>query len=471
MDHQVIIVGNTIAALNAAITIASKRIPVMIFSRTPLRRSPSLNIKEGINAAMASPHPDISTQVHLYDTVLKGDYLIHQNFASEMIDAAEKIVLQYDRMGVPFNRTEEGYVKLFHSDDATEARIARVDGRTSHFIVNALASQVDRFVKESTITLYENWQFLSLIQDDDGNAVGIVAQNLFTMEIKSFSAHGIVMAAGGFEQIYESKAAPFVNDGAEISALFESGAILANCEFVKFDTEGVHPLGGLWIDESSSTSIPGLFAAGGCQYLFNGAGSLNGNRLLAESYSGLKAGSFALEYFISQGMESNIPTSVFDDSVAKIKAVDEKMLNMNGDENPYLLKKDLNQIMLEYVGSKRNADGLNKAIIQIDELKSRFKNCGIRDKGLWVNQELMFMKNLSSMLNLSQIVTRSALKREESRGCHLRDDFPNRNDEKWLFSTLVRKNDEDIQFNFEEEIDLTSFSSVKDVGEESAVQL
>ncbi|MEO0299608.1 MAG: succinate dehydrogenase/fumarate reductase flavoprotein subunit, partial [candidate division WOR-3 bacterium] len=96
-----------------------------------------------------------------------------------------------------------------------------------------------------------------------------------------------------------------------------------------------------------------------------------------------------------------------------------------------------------HVGVFRDREGLEKALQKIKELKEKYKYIKLVDKSKVYNTELINALELENMLNVAEVVTVSALKREESRGAHARIDFPKRDDEKFLKHTLAYKDEKD----------------------------
>jgi succinate dehydrogenase/fumarate reductase flavoprotein subunit len=458
MEQGIIIIGNSVAALNTAIAIAEKGVHVSLFSRASVQRSASNAIKEGVNAALDSLDAEMSTKVHLFDTVCASEYLFDQELALEMVEAAPRVVNLYDRMGVVFDRGIEGYVKLSYVDGASETRCACAGDYTGQSVVHALSSQILRFVNKGYIKHFEGWEFLSLVKDSDGRVAGIVAQDRCTMEVNSFSAWAVVLATEGFGQIYSRKLSSLASDGAEMFICFSAGANLANLEFTHIGEDEVVTFGGLWVDEKMETSVPGLFAAGECQFQFRGIAPMSGNRILAQTYSGLKAAVCALEYFIGSE-QKEIPASIYNDEIEKQKKENEKLLSSNGSENPYLIKNELNDVMSKFVGVEKNAGSLNEASNKIEELLAKYKKCKLLDKGLWMNEELFFVRGLRGTLALAGLVVKSALGRKESRGSHRRSDFAGRDDKNWLCLSKVISDKGEL--NYDTKIDVEVFSPTK----------
>jgi len=197
---------------------------------------------------------------------------------------------------------------------------------------------------------------------------------------------------------------------------------------------GMHyTMGGLWVDFNQMTNIPGVFAAGECEYQYHGANRLGANSLLSCIYAGFISGPIALDY------AKSLPTQEGDGGhAAEIKRqaeINAALLNNKGTENPFKLWRELGQTMTEHVTVIRYNKGLKEADAKIVELLERFKNVNLSDRSQWANTSFAFARQLKNMLELSRVVAQGAQLRDESRGAHYKPDFPDRNDEKFLKTT------------------------------------
>jgi succinate dehydrogenase / fumarate reductase flavoprotein subunit len=98
---------------------------------------------------------------------------------------------------------------------------------------------------------------------------------------------------------------------------------------------------------------------------------------------------------------------------------------------------EMKAVMFDHVGVFRVEDGMQIAVDKVRELKERFKEIRIDDKGLIFNMNLIEAWELSNLLDIAEVTAVSALARKESRGAHSRDDFTERDDKKWLKHTLA----------------------------------
>jgi succinate dehydrogenase / fumarate reductase flavoprotein subunit len=197
---------------------------------------------------------------------------------------------------------------------------------------------------------------------------------------------------------------------------------------------GMHyTMGGLWVDFNQMTNIPGVFAAGECEYQYHGANRLGANSLVSCIFGGFISGPNALKYAKSlEGQEGDGGHAA---EVARQAEINAKLLKNEGKENPFKLWRELGQTMTEHVTVIRYNKGLKQADEKIVELLDRYKNVNLADRSQWANTSFAFARQLKNMLELSRTITLGALLRDESRGAHYKPDFPDRNDEKFLKTT------------------------------------
>lgn len=197
-----------------------------------------------------------------------------------------------------------------------------------------------------------------------------------------------------------------------------------------------YSMGGLWCDYNQMTNIPGLFAAGEVDYQYHGANRLGANSLLSSIYGGMVAGPKAIEYISALSKHTDdIDSSVFEAEKKNQQERYDKILSMNGDENAYVIHKELGEWMTDNVTVVRHNDRLKKTDEKIQELMERYQNINVTDTNKWSNQGAPFIRQLWNMLHLARVITLGALNRDESRGAHYKPDFPERNDEKYLKTT------------------------------------
>src|SRR5256885_8606913 len=194
MAERYIVVGGGLAGLMTVIKLAEAGKHVDVFSIVPVKRSHSVCAQGGINGAVNTKgegdHPDI----HVKDTLKGGDFLAEQPPVRGMCYAAPQIIYLLDRMGVPFNRTNEGLLDFRRFGGTLHHRTAFAGASTGQQLLYALDEQVRRYESEGLVRKYEYWEYLSFIKDEQGACRGIAALNLRTMDIEAFPADAVCLA-------------------------------------------------------------------------------------------------------------------------------------------------------------------------------------------------------------------------------------------------------------------------------------
>ncbi len=202
-----------------------------------------------------------------------------------------------------------------------------------------------------------------------------------------------------------------------------------------------YSMGGMWVDYNQMTNIPGLFAAGECDYSQHGANRLGANSLLSAIYGGMVAGPKAIEYINGLAKSSSdLSSAMFDSYTKKEQEKYENILKMDGTENAYMIHRELGEWMTDNVTVVRFNDRLKKTDEKIQELMERYKRININDTQRWSNSGASFTRHLWNMLILARVITLGALNRNESRGAHYKPEFPERNDEQFLKTTMAKFN-------------------------------
>jgi succinate dehydrogenase / fumarate reductase flavoprotein subunit len=213
---------------------------------------------------------------------------------------------------------------------------------------------------------------------------------------------------------------------------------------------GVHySMGGLWVDFEQRTNIPGLFAAGECDYSIHGANRLGANSLVSCVYGGFTAAPSAIDYaknIVRGDAETN---GIYDAELKRQQEINAGIVNSTGGENQYKLHEELGKVMTDNVTVVRYNDRLQATDEKIRELQDRFTKISINDSNLWATQAVPHARQFKNMLELARVITLGALNRNESRGAHYKPDFPDRNDEEWLKTTIAEYAEEAPVLSYE----------------------
>jgi succinate dehydrogenase / fumarate reductase flavoprotein subunit len=566
------IVGGGLAGLAAAMKIAETGHEVDLISVVPVKRSHSVCAQGGINGAVNTKGEGDSPAKHLDDTVYGGDFLANQTPVKQMCDMAPSIIYLFDRMGVPFSRTQEGLLDFRRFGGTLHHRTAFAGASTGQQLLYALDDQVRKWESAGKVNKYEGWEMLSLILDDHQVCRGLVAMNLQTLELRAFQADAVIMATGGPGLIFGKSTNSMTCTGSAVSACYQQGARYANGEFIQVhptsipgedklrlmsesargeggrvwvprqqgdarsprdipDAErwyfleekypaygnlvprdiatreifqvclegngvagenqvyldlthipaetltrklgaileiyemfvgddpryvpmrifpGVHySMGGLWVDFEQRTNIPGLFAAGECDYSIHGANRLGANSLVSCVYGGFVAAPSAIEYAKNVERGSTETNGLYDDEVKRQQEINDQIVRNEGSENQYRIHEEMGKWMTDNVTVVRYNDRLKATDDKLLELIDRFQRISINDSNLWATQAVPHARQLWNMLQLARVITLGALNRNESRGAHYKPDFPDRNDDEWLKTTIAEYAEEAPVFSYE----------------------
>jgi len=544
--NGIIVVGGGLAGLMTAIKAAESGHKVKLFALHQARRSHSVCAQGGINAAKNLKGEGDSTWQHFDDTIYGGDFIANQPLVKRLCEAAPDIVDLTDRMGVMYNRTPEGLLDFRRFGGTKYHRTAFAGTTTGQQLVYALDEQVRRHEADGYVERFENWMFMEPVIDDNGACRGITGMDMYTMEIRSFTADAVVIATGGLGAVFGRSTNSIVNTGSAMSACYLSGAAYANPEFIQVHPTAMHGedklrlisesargeggrvwvqrdgkpwyfledwypaygnlvprdvasraifkvvkelglgidgedvvyldishlpreqldtrlfgimeiyekfagndprkvpmkvypavhynMGGLWVDDTMATSVPGLFAAGEAEYQHHGANRLGANSLLSCLFDGMVAGPSAVRYAEEDRPEAG--TSLFESSEKKWRDKNYSLVRSDGTEAPFDIYEEMSSLMRANVTVIRQNDKLRDTVDKLESLTGRYGNIGLNDRAAGpVNQSLVFAHELGHMLILAGLIARAALARDESRGAHYKPEFPERNDAEWLKTT------------------------------------
>lgn len=588
---RVIVVGGGLAGLMTTVKIAEAGGTVDLFSVVPVKRSHSVCAQGGINGAVNTKGEGDNPGIHLDDTVYGGDFLANQPLVKTMCDLAPGTIYLLDRMGVMFNRTPEGLLDFRRFGGTLMHRTAYAGATTGQQLLYALDEQTRRWEVEGKVNKFEFWEFLGIVRDNGGTGkcIGIIAQEMRSMEIKAFAADAVVLATGGPGMVFGKSTNSTINTGTASGSVYEAGAWYANGEFVQVHPTAVpgedklrlisesvrgeggrvwvpknpddkrpgqqvpqnerwyfleekypkygnlvprdiatreifhvcvdlkmgvykqnqvyldvthierrkldeklrgvleiyekfvgddprdvpmrifpavhYSMGGLWVNDGSQpeklpyhmTNIPGLFAVGECDYQYHGANRLGANSLLSCLTSGQIAGPAICKY--SDGLEKHpdLTNPEFDAQLRSRTQQYEKLKNASGPENPFQIWRELGDSMTENMTVVRYNNRIEQQLAKIAELKERYQRVGITDATGWTNQTIPFTRQLWNMLLLGEIMTKGALLRDESRGAHYKPDFPDRDDARFLKTTIAEYSSNGPKISYQE----VDFSLIK----------
>lgn len=545
-QYDTVIVGAGGAGMRAAIE-STQRSRTAVLTKLYPTRSHTGAAQGGMCAALANVEED-NWEWHTFDTVKGGDYLVDQDAAEIMCKEAIDAVLDLEKMGLPFSRTEQGRIdqRRFggHSRNHGEAPVRRscyAADRTGHMILQTLFQNC---VKHG-VEFFNEFYVLDLLINE-GKTAGVVAYELATGEIHVFQAKSVVFASGGTGKFFKvsSNAHTLTGDGQAVA--YRRGLPLEDMEFFQFHptgiwrmgillTEGARGEGGIlrnkdgerfmeryapvmkdlasrdvcsraiyteiregrgcgpdgdhvYLDlthlppeqldaklpditefartylgiepytdpipiqptahyamggiptnvegevlRNNTDVVPGLYAAGEVACVsVHGANRLGTNSLLDINVFGRRAGIAAADY-----ANANEFVPLPEDPETLVQGMVDKLRESTGTESVAQIRKELQETMDANAMVYRTGATLKQAVEDIAALRERYKHVSIQDKGFRYNTDLLEAIELGNLLDLAEVLAVSALAREESRGGHYREDFPTRDDVKFMQHTMA----------------------------------
>ncbi len=202
---------------------------------------------------------------------------------------------------------------------------------------------------------------------------------------------------------------------------------------------------GCGIADASNRVVPGLYAAGECACVsVHGANRLGTNSLVDLVVFGRRAGKHAADFCKNADF---VPLPA--DAGREIEVEIERIRKANGKTKPAVLRKKMQESMMDLVGVFREESAMQKAVNIVHELKEQYKNdLTIDDRGSRFNSDLLEAFELGCQLDIAEVTAVSALARKESRGGHSREDFPKRDDVNWLKHTMACQQGDEITLDY-----------------------
>jgi succinate dehydrogenase / fumarate reductase flavoprotein subunit len=227
--HDVLIIGAGLAGQRAALAAAEAGVSVAIMSKVHPVRSHSVAAAGGINAAIAA---DDDWREHAYDTVKGSDFLGDQDAIEIMCSEAAAEVMHLEHIGVTFHRNAKGELDLRAFGGASKKRTAYVADITGQAMLHVLYEQLLKH--SSRVERYEEWFTTSVILDDAGTCVGVVARDVRTGRMETFAAKSVILASGGAGQCYRPTTNALICTGDGIAQAYRAGAGLMDMEMVQY---------------------------------------------------------------------------------------------------------------------------------------------------------------------------------------------------------------------------------------------
>ena len=562
IDHEydVIVLGAGGSGLRAAVGLSEAGLKTACISKVFPTRSHTSAAQGGISASLGNMGED-DWRWHMYDTVKGADWLGDQDSIEYLCKEAPAAVIELEKYGVPFSRTDDGkiYQRPFggmtknYGNGIVQRTCAAAD-RTGHAILHTLYGQA---LKHNTEFFIEYFALDLLMKD--GECKGLIAWNLNDGTIHRFRAHSTIIATGGYGKAYYSATSAHTCTGDGNAMVLRAGLPLQDMEFVQFHptgiyghgtliSEGVRGEGGYLVNSkgerfmeryapkakdlasrdvvsrsmsieinegrgvgkeqdhvhlhlshldksiiesrlpgiteaarlfanvdvtkepipvvptvhynmggiptnykaevltgNDSETVPGLMAIGEAACVsVHGANRLGSNSLIDLVVFGRAAARRAAELVKPGTPHEDIGESETEKCLERF----DKLRNSNGENSTAELRLSMQKTMQSKCAVFRTEKTLKEGVDDIRKSYDGMESISVKDKSLVFNTDLVETLEFDNLIRQAITTVDSAYNRQESRGAHAREDFPKRDDEKFMQHTIAWCNGKDSKIGY-----------------------
>ena len=562
IDHEydVIVLGAGGSGLRAAVGLSEAGLKTACISKVFPTRSHTSAAHGGISASIGNMGED-DWRWHMYDTVKVADWLGDQDSSEDLCKEAPAAVIELEKYGVPFSRTDDGkiYQRPFggmtknYGNGIVQRTCAAAD-RTGHAILHTLYGQA---LKHNTEFFIEYFALDLLMKD--GECKGLIAWNLNDGTIHRFRAHSTIIATGGYGKAYYSATSAHTCTGDGNAMVLRAGLPLQDMEFEQFHptgiyghgtliSEGVRGDGGYLVNSkgerfmeryapkakdlasrdvvsrsmsieinegrgvgkeqdhvhlhlshldksiiesrlpgiteaarlfanvdvtkepipvvptvhynmggiptnykaevltgNDSETVPGLMAIGEAACVsVHGANRLGSNSLIDLVVFGRAAARRAAELVKPGTPHEDIGESETEKCLERF----DKLRNSNGENSTAELRLSMQKTMQSKCAVFRTEKTLKEGVDDIRKAYDGMESISVKDKSLVFNTDLVETLEFDNLIRQAITTVDSAYNRQESRGAHAREDFPKRDDEKFMQHTIAWCNGKDSKIGY-----------------------
>ena len=562
IDHEydVIVLGAGGSGLRAAVGLSEAGLKTACISKVFPTRSHTSAAQGGISASLGNMGED-DWRWHMYDTVKGADWLGDQDSIEYLCKEAPAAVIELEKYGVPFSRTDDGkiYQRPFggmtknYGNGIVQRTCAAAD-RTGHAILHTLYGQA---LKHNTEFFIEYFALDLLMKD--GECKGLIAWNLNDGTIHRFRAHSTIIATGGYGKAYYSATSAHTCTGDGNAMVLRAGLPLQDMEFVQFHptgiyghgtliSEGVRGEGGYLVNSkgerfmeryapkakdlasrdvvsrsmsieinegrgvgkeqdhvhlhlshldksiiesrlpgiteaarlfanvdvtkepipvvptvhynmggiptnykaevltgNDSETVPGLMAIGEAACVsVHGANRLGSNSLIDLVVFGRAAAKRAAEIVKPGTPHEDIGETETEKCIERF----DKLRNSNGENSTAELRLSMQKTMQSKCAVFRTEKTLKEGVDNIRKAYDGMESISVKDKSLVFNTDLVETLEFDNLIRQAITTVDSAYNRQESRGAHAREDFPKRDDEKFMQHTIAWCNGKDTKIGY-----------------------